>query len=306
MFGLNNFSFAELWSPVVLFIYVIIAAAYLLITGPYRKLFTDTEPISWGRRLMFLLGLFLFYFAQSGPLEVLAHILFSAHMIAMTVSYIIAPPLLISGIPAWVWRRFLELKFLRPFKFLARPVVSIILFNGLFSLYHMPVILDYVMQNFTVHRILYAVLFLTSILMWWPLMCPVPERNRMSELQKMAYIIIAGVLLTPACALIIFAPSSLYETYSNPLVWATALTYCIPGNPEMFLEMFEGPGYFTKLTPVDHQQIGGISMKLIQEILYISILAWVFRQWFTKERKREAEQDDEAVILEWRRRMKQV
>jgi len=306
MFGLDKFNFAELWSPVVLLVYVIIAAAYLLITGPYRTLFTGSEPIGWGRRSMFLSGLFLFYFAQSGPLEVLAHMMFSAHMIAMTVSYIIAPPLLLIGVPAWLWRKFFGLTFLQRFRFLGRPLVSIILFNGLFSLYHMPVILDYVMLHFTIHRILYAVLFLTSLLMWWPIICPVPERNRLSELQKMVYIIIAGVLLTPACALIIFAPDSLYETYSNPAVWATAMTYCIPGDPELLLQMFEGPGAFTSLTAVDHQQIGGISMKLIQEFLYISILAWVFKQWFSKEKKREAEQDDEAVILEWRRRMKQV
>jgi len=306
MLGLNNFSFAELWSPVALFICVMIAVVYILVTGPYRTAFSHSEPVSWLRKASFLIGLFLFYFAQEGPLEVLAHLMFSAHMVAMTVSYIIAPPLLIIGIPAWIWRRVLGWRILRPFSKLSHPVVTIGLFNGLFSLYHFPAVLDYVMVRYTLHSILYAVLFIAALAMWWPIVCPVPENNRLSELQKMAYVFVAGFLLTPACALIIFAPSSLYETYSNPEVWAVALGYCIPGDPAAFLAKFQGPGFFSSLSPVEHQQIGGILMKLIQEFLYISILGWVFLQWFRKEKQRGENQDDEAVIMEWRRRMNQI
>jgi len=306
MLGLSNFSFEQIWSPITLLVYIIIAAAYLLITGPYRTAFAHTEPLGWRRKALFLIGLFLFYLAQSGPLEVLAHLMFSAHMIAMTVSYIIAPPLLILGTPAWIWRRFLSWRIMRPFRRLAHPIFTIGLFNGLFSLYHLPAILDYVMVNYTVHTALYAVLFISSLAMWWPIVCPVPEYNRLSELRKMAYIFVAGFLLTPACALIIFAPTSLYETYTNPAVWSIALAYCIPGDPAAFLEAFQGPSFFTSMTPVDHQQIGGISMKLIQEILYISILGWVFMHWFRREKQHDQKQDDEAVIMEWRKRMNQV
>lgn len=306
MLGLDKFTFAEIWSPISLLIYVIIAAAYILITGPYQSMLTDAEPTTWRRKSLFLVGLFLFYFAQAGPLDLLAHLVFSAHMIAMTVSYIIAPPLLILGIPAWIWRKLLSLRFLKPLKFMTHPVVSILLFNGLFSIYHMPAILDYVMVNFEIHILLYIVLFITSMLMWWPIVCPVPEWDRMGELRKMAYIFIAGFLLTPACALIIFSPTSLYETYTNPAVWAVALQYCIPGDPAKFLELYEGPQNFTRFTQIQHQQIGGISMKLIQEFLYISILAWVFRNWFRKERARNQEMDEEAVIMEWRKRMNQA
>lgn len=306
MLGLDSFTFTELWKPMELLIYIIIAAAYILLTGPYRTLFANSEAISWKRQAMFLIGLFLFYLAQSGPLELLAHLMFSAHMIAMTVSYIIVPPLLILGIPAWMWRKVMGWRILKPFKRLMHPVLTIGLFNGLFSFYHFPAVLDYVMVNYTLHDILYAVLLIASLMMWWPIVCPVPEANKLSNLQKMAYIFISGFLLTPACALIIFSPSGLYATYSDPSVWAVALAYCIPGDPSAFLAAFEGPGNFTSMSEVDHQQIGGISMKLIQEILYISILAMVFREWFRNEKKRNLEQDDEAAIMEWRNRMNQA
>lgn len=305
MFGLDNFSFEQLWSPLELLVYVVIAAIYLLLTGPYRTLFKDSQPVSWQKKSMFLLGLAIIYFAQSGPLLVLAHLMFSAHMVAMTVSYILAPPLLILGIPAWIWRPALNLRFFKALRFFSHPVLSLILFNGLFSFYHIPAILDFVMVNFTLYRLLNVLLFVTSLLMWWPMVCPEPFR-KLSELQKMGYIFIAGVLLTPACAIIIFSPTSLYMTFTDPVLWATALTYCIPGDPAVLLEMFEGPWYFTELTPVNHQQIGGATMKLIQEFLYISILTWVFFQWFKREKRKESQKSDEAAIMEWQKRMNQV
>ena len=39
MFGLDSFTFAQLWKPLELMIYIVIAAVYLLITGPYREIF---------------------------------------------------------------------------------------------------------------------------------------------------------------------------------------------------------------------------------------------------------------------------
>ena len=91
--------------------------------------------------------------------------------------------------------------------FLAHPIVAALLFNGLFSLYHLPVVHDYVMLNFTVHRLYYLVLFITSMLMWWTLLNPLPEARQASGLSKIGFIFLNMVLLTPACGLIILRPS---------------------------------------------------------------------------------------------------
>jgi putative membrane protein len=111
----------------------------------------------------------------------------------------------------------------------------------------------------------------------------VPEWNRLTDLKKMAYVFANGVLLTPACALIIFASNPMYAIYNDPDVWVKAMGYCVSGDPSRLLEQFEGPQFFNLMKPVEDQQLGGIVMKLVQELMYGIILAYIFLHWFRKE-----------------------
>lgn len=156
-------------------------------------------------------------------------------MVSMALSYLVAVPLIMLGIPDWCWRALLRVNPLKGLAFLAKPVVAALLFNGLFSLYHIPAIHDYVMLHFTVHRLYYGVLFLTSALMWWNLINPLPEYRALSGLGQVGFIFLNMVLLTPACGLIIFAgsPSMLHIATRAPgrRRWATVfrrvrLHYC--------------------------------------------------------------------------------
>lgn len=52
--------------------------------------------------------------------------------------------------------------------------------------------------------------------MWWQIINNLKEYNTLSVLEKTIYIFANGMLLLPSCALIIFADSPLYQTYSDP------------------------------------------------------------------------------------------
>ncbi|MDF9843393.1 MULTISPECIES: cytochrome c oxidase assembly factor CtaG [unclassified Paenibacillus] len=283
MLGLQYFSFADLWSPLLLAATLLLAAGYLVLIGPLAQRFPGSAEVPLRQRALFLGGLLVLYLAQGGPVSLLGHILFSFHMVSMALSYLIAVPLMMLGIPEWCWRALMRVNPLRRLSFLAHPVVAALLFNGLFSLYHIPVIHDYVMLHFTVHRLYYAVLFLTSALMWWTLINPLPEHRRAGGPVKIGFIFLNMVLLTPACGLIIFASSPLYATYSDPAVWARAMGYCVSGDPAALLQAFGGPGFFGGLSPKVDQQVGGIVMKFIQEFIFASMLAYVFYHWYKKE-----------------------
>ena len=56
---------------------------------------------------VFVSAAVLYYLAQGGPFELLGHLMFTFHMINMSLSYLIVPPLLLLGIPAFMWRRCL-------------------------------------------------------------------------------------------------------------------------------------------------------------------------------------------------------
>jgi len=281
--GLDYFSFADLWSPLFLAAMLLLTAGYFVLIGPLSSRFADPAPVPLRKRVLFVFGMLALYLAQGGPVSLLGHMMFSFHMVSMALSYLVAVPLIMLGIPEWLWRAALRVNPLRGLSFLSQPVVAALLFNGLFSLYHIPVIHDYVMLHFAVHRLYYAVLFLTSALMWWTLINPLPEHRMASGLGKIGYIFLNMVLLTPACGLIIFAGEPLYATYSDPETWARAMGYCVSGDPAALLRAFGGPAFFGIMSPKVDQQVGGIAMKFIQEFIFASMLGFVFYQWYKKE-----------------------
>lgn len=122
-------------------------------------------------------------------------------------------------------------------------------------------------------------------MMWWPILNPLPVAGDLPELRKMGYVAMNAILLTPACALVIFANEPLYLTYTDPQVWAVALGYCIPKGADFILENFSGPQAFYILPPLEDQQLGGVIMKVVQEIIDIIILAYIFFKWYAKEKK---------------------
>ena len=60
--------------------------------------------------------------------------------------------------------------------------------------------------------------------MWWPLLNKV-EKAKLHGLWKVGYLFANSVLITPACALIIFNNQPLYETYTSLQSWINSLTF---------------------------------------------------------------------------------
>ncbi len=290
MLGLQYFEWEELWTPMYLFAITAIVILYFYLIGPWReKHFPDEPAATTMQKVLFVSGAFLFYLAQGGPFNLLGHLMFTFHMSKMAISYLIVPPMILLGIPSFLWRKWFGARFWQSFKFMMHPIVCLVLFILLFSFYHVPVIHDYVMTHFTVQRIYYFVLLAAALMMWWQVACPVKEWAKLTDVKKMAYVFANGVLLTPSCALIIFASTPLYATYSDPELWATAMGYCIPGDTSYLLENFSGPQFFNLLDILEDQQLGGLVMKIVQELMYGIILVYIFKQWF----KREHSDDDE-------------
>ncbi len=58
----------------------------------------------------------------------------------MAVLVLLIPPFVYFGIPAWLWRNFLNNKFVKSIVYIfTKPLIALILFNGFFSFYHIPV-----------------------------------------------------------------------------------------------------------------------------------------------------------------------
>ncbi|MBM7703350.1 cytochrome c oxidase assembly factor CtaG [Metabacillus iocasae] len=291
--NLQVFGFQALWSPYFFLVIAAITVFYFVIIHRLRTRFAESEPVHTKTKAYFVISMVLLYLFKGGPVDLLGHLMFSAHMTQMAIVYLAIPPLLILGIPNWLARAVINNKVIKPFfSFFSKPLIALLVFNGTFSFYHIPLIFDVVKTDATLHAIVSFILFFTAFFMWWPLMNQLPEQQTLSGVKKIGYIFADGILLTPACALIIFADTSLYATYTDPQAWVNALALCVP--PSMLAALGTiGPEMFNMLPPVEDQQLGGVIMKVIQEIVYGTILGYIFFQWAKKER-----QNDELELSE--------
>lgn len=269
---LQFFAYASNWNIPLNLIFVLIAFLYIMLTGPFVRFIPKATPVKGSHRLYFIIGLMIFYFAIGSPIELLAHDLFSVHMAQMTLLFIVMPPFLLLGTPGWFIRPLLKIKvFQSMLTFFTKPLIILFLFNGLMSVYHVPAVFDMIMMNPLYHNISHVILLVTALCMWWPVICPVEELDRVQPLHKLAYIFANGVLLTPACALIMFSDQPMYAMYSKMSDIAPIMS------------------------PLLDQQTGGVIMKITQEAVYITAIALVFVRWFREQRAQ-----DEKELLEWK------
>jgi putative membrane protein len=276
---ISIFGFRALWSPVYLFVVIVLVGLYFYLI---RK---EKYKVTGKQQFFFVSSMILLYLMKGGPFDLLGHLMFSAHMTAMAIVYLAVPPLMILGLPQTLLREVINIKRIRPiYSFFTKPLIALILFNGLFSFYHIPLIFDVVKTDEVLHAITSVVLFVGAFLMWWPVVNPLPEEESLTPIKKIGYIFADGVLLTPACALIIFASAPMYSTYTDSTLWLSALELCVPADMLASLNI-STPELFNWFSLLEDQQLGGVIMKVVQEIVYGSILGYIFFQWAKKDRE---------------------
>ncbi|MFD2681110.1 cytochrome c oxidase assembly factor CtaG [Bacillus seohaeanensis] len=286
---LGIFGFFALWSPFFLVAILFMTVVYFLITIKWRNSFKESRRLSWKEASFFIAAMLILYTAEGSPVDVLSGILFSMHMTQMALLFLVCTPLLILGIPDWVWKSVIDLPVVKPImKFMSKPLIALISFNAIFSIYHIPLVFDNVRTDATLHGIYTSVLFILSFFMWWKLLSKVDGQSGLSGLKKMGYILGSAVLLTPACGLIIFANDPLYATYYDSSTWLQALALCVPIDTLQGLSL-SGPEVFTSMPLIDDQQLGGVIMKIIQEIVFGIVLANLFFQWYRKDQEEQQE-----------------
>lgn len=212
------------------------------------------------RAVDFALGLLAIWVAQGTPLDDLAdRYLLTAHMIQHELITFIAPPLLLLGLPAGLPRRLFRGRLFGPaLRWLTQPVVALVAFNLLFSLYHFPGIFEAGLRNEAVHFLQHLVLFVTALFLWWPLTSPLPEAPRLAEPLQLLYLFGVMVAQTVVFGLVTFAPRPFYPTYVQaPRLWG--------------------------LSPLDDQQLAGAMMQIVAMAAIAPFVASAMAGWFRHE-----------------------
>lgn len=188
---------------------------YAILTGPLRSRLEGGAPYPIRQAVEFYAALLIFYLAVGSPLDQISErFLLSAHMVQHQLLMYPAAVLFLLGLPEWLVRPVTAARALRgPLWLLTRPLVAGGLFVLTFSVWHLPALYDWALQDKIVHVVEHLMFFAVALLYWWPLLSPSREFPPISYAGQMLYLVVVAIGLTPVFAFITFSTDILYPTY---------------------------------------------------------------------------------------------
>jgi putative membrane protein len=205
-------------------------------------------------------GVLTLWIASDWPIHDLAEgYLFSVHMVQHTAYAIIAAPLLLMGTPAWLARWILSPRWLlKSVRYLARLIPATLIFNFVVVVTHTPVVVNASLHHALLHFAIHVLIVVSSLLVWMPLLSPLPEVPRLQPLVRMLYLFLQSVVPTVPASFLTFGDHPLYKYYETvPRLWG--------------------------ISALDDMRFAGLIMKILVGFsLWITIMIIFFR-WYNAE-----------------------
>ena len=240
-----------------------VVAAYLIAVRRHDRTATAAEGVTPRRKVrLFLLGMGVLWLGADWPIHDLAErYLFSMHMVPHTLFTLVAAPILIAGMPAWLLRRLLRPPAVRAtWALLTRPVVALVLFNGVLLFTHWPVVVEAAVTSELTHFALHVLLVGSAIVMWWPVVSSLPEMPALPAPGQILYLFLQSLAPTIPASFLTFGTHPLYPVYATfPRIW--------------------GMGVLTD------QLVAGLIMKLVGGMILWVVIAVVFFRWARREHR---------------------
>lgn len=194
---------------------------------------------------------------------------FTMHMLQHFSQTFIIPPLILLAMPASMFRPWVLSKWVRPFaEFFTRPLVAFLLFTAVFVIAHNPPVFDLMCRDENVHIAVHLAFMVSGVVLWWPILSPLPELPRLSYPMQIFYVFLLMIPMTAVAAPITLAYSVVYPWY------------------------LEG-AHPWGLKPMDDQILGGLLMWIGQGTYLMCVFTVIFFQW-----SRRADDSDEPAMNE--------
>ncbi|MFC1575165.1 cytochrome c oxidase assembly protein [Gemmatimonadota bacterium] len=241
---------------------VYLAAIYLFAVGPAREKYGwRDQAVSGWRKASYLGAVALIFFALNGPLHTLSdEYLFSAHMVQHMLLMLVMPPFLIMGVPPWLIRKAMgRPPVARTARVLTHPVLAYLAYNITFIGWHIPQMYNWALVSHDLHIFQHLMFMAVAVMMWWPVVNPVPELERIpTGPLLMMYVFAFGIPTTVVSAFI-----TLSET--------------------VFYPWYEVAPRITGLSPLEDQRLGGLIMWIPGMLIFWVGISTVFFRWTRDE-----------------------
>jgi putative membrane protein len=257
--------------PDVWLLIVGLEGGYLFALARFRQRYSSLrEPTSLRYPLLFTLGVFAIWLALDWPIHELAdNYLYSAHTVQHMLLTLVGPPLLLAGTPPWMLRMILGRGLLLNLaRRLTRPMVALIIFNGVIAAIHWPVLVEAMVSSFFIHVSIHLVLIGSALLMWTPVLSPLLELPQLSYPARMFYLFLQSLVPTVPASFLTFAQHPLYAFYeAAPRIYS--------------------------LSALDDLRISGLIMKIGGGFILWGLILVLFFRWHA------VEQTEGVDVLAW-------
>lgn len=225
---------------------------------PGRPLVTRLQLTCWA------LGVLTTWIAADWPVHAVAEQMnYSVHMLQHLLFAMVAAPLLLLGTPAWLARWVLAppSRVFRAVRSLSRFLPALVVFSVVLALIHWPPIVNESLQSDLVHFTVHLVLFASSLLLWMPVLSPLPEIPRIAAPVRIGYLFLLSIVPTVPMSFMIFGAHPLYKFY-------------------------EGRQHLWGLSTLEDQQVAGLIMQIGSGMLIWVLIAVFFFRWAADEERR--------------------
>jgi cytochrome c oxidase assembly factor CtaG len=203
------------------------------------------------RQLSFAAGVAVVLAALVSPVAHLGEELFVTHVAQHILLADIGALLIVLGVTGPVVAPLLRIRFVDRLRVLAQPAAALPLWALNLYLWHIPPLQGGVLDSGALHALMHGAFLATGVLVWMPLLGPLPKPDWFGDLAKLLYIV--GVRFSGALL-------------ANVFLWSEVVFYPAYGAGEADWG----------IEPLRDQGAAGAAMMLEESILTICLFGWIF------------------------------
>jgi cytochrome c oxidase assembly factor CtaG len=222
----------------------------------------EGRPVPVWRAACFAAGLGLIVAGLVSPLAHMGEELLLAHMIQHLLVGDVAALLLVVGLTGPLLQPLLAIRTIDRLRVLTHPLVALPLWAASLYVWHIPALYQEALTNEPVHALQHASFVGFGVLMWMPLLGPLPQPRWFGIPAKIGYVVavrLAGTVL------------------GNVFMWSNEVFYpdYAPGEADFGIE------------PLTDQGTAGVIMTIEGGLVTLGVLAWLFLKWAEQDTERQ-------------------
>ncbi|WP_298345330.1 cytochrome c oxidase assembly protein [Ferrimicrobium sp.] len=177
------------------------------------------DAVTPRQHALFLSGLVLLALMESWPsLELARYVSSLAYLTHNMLIELVAVPLLLLGIPHWLFHRLTETPFVDALlEFLTSPILTTVLYAALFVLSMLAAIVEAQATSLVVYVYLQVAFVVIGALMWIPALRLNPGTRKLSTGGRVIYLFAQSLLPTFPAFVLIFSHHSFYPIFATNL-----------------------------------------------------------------------------------------